>query len=94
MAQLFGRQRQLTLSQDANSFLRGAVVKSSSAVSQPSNQQQVILKDDPQFYKPISAVQTPEGGSMWLFLLAAMVTLGWAVMRRNADREAGFLSRG
>jgi hypothetical protein len=69
-------------------------VKTSTAVAQPSNQQHVVLKADPQFYKPVSAVQTPEGGSTWLFLLAAIVTLGWAVMRRNADQNISSVSRG
>jgi hypothetical protein len=63
-------------------------VKSNTGVSQPSNQQHVILKADPQFYKPIDAVQTPEGGSTLIFVLAAIITIGWAMIRRSADAQS------
>jgi hypothetical protein len=67
-------------------------VKSSTEVSQSGNQQHVILKADPQFYKPINAVQTPEGGSTWIFIVAAIITMGWAMIKRRSGARS--FSRG
>jgi hypothetical protein len=73
-------------SRDVNSSFRGVVVKSNSVsvAAQPNNQQHVIVKADPQFYKPVDAVQTPDGGAGWIFVLAAAITIAWAVIKRSS----------
>ncbi len=49
----------------------------------------VIIKPDPRPIRPMTPVAVPEGGSTFLFILAALTAIAWAATKRYSERIAG-----
>ncbi len=60
------------------------------AVVLQQNQQHTIIKPDPRPYQPLNnqpQTQVPDGGAGWAFMLAAVVTVAVAAIKRYLDRH-------
>ena len=69
---------------------KGVVVEYIAVVTQP-NQQHTIIKPDPRPYRPIAdqhPSSVPDGGAGWAFVLAAVITIGLAALKRRSDRNS------
>lgn len=61
------------------------------ALISQQNQQHTVVRPDPRPYQPLTnkkQTQVPDGGVGWAFILAAVVTIGAAAIKRYLDRRA------